>query len=136
MIRSNGDLLRSGDFCIGGIPPIYVKLPGEDAVVLEVILQLRPSGSHYDVRCSARRQLFAVYIRVVQEIYAVNDDTLFGGRLALEHLRALHDTCMLLNHVVARAGRNIISIGPDCRTRVIREERPEKFIAIVASERV
>src|SRR5262249_50881711 len=91
---------------------------------------------HQDVRRARRRQTFAVNVRVVQEIHSVNDDALFAGRLALEHLRALHDTAMFLNHFVARAGRDVVTVGPDRRARIIGEERPQKFVAIVRAERV
>src|SRR5262249_43306847 len=136
MIRSHGDLFRAGDFRIGGILPINVELPDEDSVILEDIFQLRTAGRHYYVRRSARRRRLTVDVRVVQEIHSINDDALLGGRLALEHLRAFHNAGMLLDHVVARAGRDVVAVGPDRRARIIGEERPQKFVAIVWAERV
>src|SRR5262249_38913669 len=79
---------------------------------------------------------FAVNIRVVQEIHSVNDEALLAGRLAPEHLRALHDAGMFLDHVVASAGRDVVTVGPDRRARIIGEEQPQKFVAIVRAERV
>ena len=43
---------------------------------------------------------------------------------------------MFLNHVVAGAGRDVVTVGPDCGPRIIREERPQKFVAIILAERI
>jgi hypothetical protein len=134
VIWSHGDLLRAGDFGVGRILPINVKLPDKDSVILEDILQLRAASRHHNVRSARRRKPLAINVRVVQEIHSANDDALLAGRLALEHLRALHDACMLLDHVVARAGRDVITVGPDREPRIIGEERSQKFVAIVGSE--
>src|SRR5262249_12630 len=136
MIRSHGDFFRADDFRVGGILAINLELPDEDSVILENIFQCRTASRHYDVRRSARRQSLAINVRVVQEINSVNDDALLAGRFALEHLRALHNAGMLLDHVVARAGRDVVTVGPNRRARIIREERPQKFVAIVWAERV
>src|SRR5262245_35712680 len=136
MIWSYGDLFRADGFCVGRILPIDFKLPYQDPVIFEDILQLRTAGRHYDVRRAGRRKPIAVNVSVVQEIHSVNDDALLAGRLALEHLCALHDARMLLDHVVSRAGRDVIAVGPDRRSRVVGEERPQKFVARVWAERV
>src|SRR5262245_48068984 len=136
MIRSHGDLLRAGDFCVGRTLPINVELPNEDSVILEDVLQLRPARGHYDVRRARRRQTFAVDVRVVEKIHSVNDDALLAGRLALEQLRAFYDAGMFLDHVMATAGGDVVAGGPDSRARIIGEERPQKFVAIVRAERV
>src|SRR5262245_60243625 len=136
MIRSNSNLLRTGNFSVCGVPPIDVEIPGEDSVVLEIVLQLCTAGSHHNVRRPAQRQFLAVDVCVVQEIYIVNDHALLGSRFALEHLRALHDAGMFLYNIVASAGGNVIAVWPDRRTRVVGKERSEKFVAIVASEGV
>src|SRR5262249_50339289 len=136
MIRGHGDLLRADGFCVGRILPINVKLPDEDPVIFEDILQLRAAGRHQDVRRARRRKPLAIDVRVVQEIHSVNDDALLAGRFALEHLRALNNAGMLLDHVVARAGRDVVAVRPDSRARIIREERSQKFVAIVWAERV
>ena len=45
-----------------------------------------------------RRQRRAVDVGVVQEVDVVDDEALLGGRLALEHLRAIDDAGVLLDH--------------------------------------
>ena len=43
---------------------------------------------------------------------------------------------MLLDHIVASAGRDVVTIRPDRRTRVIGEKRAQEFVAIIRTQRV
>src|SRR5262245_46542352 len=43
---------------------------------------------------------------------------------------------MFLDHIVARAGRHVITIGPNGRSRIIRKEWTKKFVTIVFAERI
>ena len=47
----------------------------------------------------------AVDVGVVQEVHAVDDDALFGGGLALQHLASFNDAGCFWIDVVAGAGR-------------------------------
>src|SRR5258707_5300617 len=136
MIWSYLDLFGTGDLRVRGIVPIDAKLPHEDRVVFHDLFQLRAAGRYHDVWRARRRQTLAVDVGVVQEVCAVDDDTLFGGRLSFQHLRAIGDARMLLDHFVAGAGRNIVAVGPDRRSGIIRKERPQEFVAIVRAKRI
>ena len=82
------------------------------------------------------RQLLAIEIGVVEKVHVVDDDALLGRVLALEHPRPIDDAGVLLNHVVAGAGRHVVAVGPDRRTRIVRKERPHELVSIVWAERV
>src|SRR5215203_2445761 len=43
---------------------------------------------------------------------------------------------MLLDHLVAGAGRRVVPVGPDRRTRIVRKQRTEEFVPIVRTERI
>ena len=102
----------------------------------KIFLQLRSTSRHHDVRRPGRRESLAVDVGVVQEVHAVDDHALLGRRLPLEHPVAIDDARVLLNHVVAGAGRVVVAVGPDRRAGVIREERPVERVAIVRPERI
>src|SRR5262245_58919177 len=98
-----------------------MKLPGHDYIVFENLIQLSPARRHHDVRSSAWRQPVPVEIGVVEEVYPVDDDALFGRRQASQHFFAFGYTRVLLNEFVAGAGRNVVAVGPDGRPRIIRK---------------
>src|SRR5215471_488149 len=84
MIRSYTDLFRTGDFSVRRILPVDVEFPCQDPVIFKDPLQLGAACSHYYVGRPRGREALAIKVGVVQEIHAVDDDTLLGGRLALE----------------------------------------------------
>src|SRR5438552_6789470 len=134
MIWRYSDFLWAGDFRVCCVLPVNVKSPDKDSIVLENLLQLCAACRHHDIRLTRRRQSLAVDIRVVEKIRAVNDDALLPGRLALQHLRAISDARVLLDHFVAGTGWNVVAIRPDRRARVVREERPQEFVTIVRAK--
>ena len=77
-----------------------------------------------------------VDVGVVQEVHAVDDDALLGRRLPFQHAVAIDHAGVLLDHVVAGTGRDVVAVGPDRRARVIREERPIEGVSVVRSERI
>src|SRR5262249_8626430 len=73
---------------------------------------------------------------VVEEVDLIDDDALLRGGLTLQQLVALDDTCVLLNDLVARAGRHIITVGPNRGAWIIRKERAQEFVSIVRAQRI
>src|SRR2546421_12979531 len=43
---------------------------------------------------------------------------------------------MFLDNVVAGAGWDVVTVRPDRGPRIIREERPQKFVAIILAKRI
>src|SRR5262249_34530888 len=64
------------------------------------------------------------------------DEALFGGGLALEHLRAVHDVGVPLGEIVAGTGRDVVAVGPDRRPRIVGVQRTLEQVAVVGTERV
>src|SRR5882724_951531 len=136
MIGSDADFLWASDFGVRRILPIHMKLPNQDRIVLHHFLQLRAARSHDDVRRSLRRKFLPIQICVIQKIHAVNDHALFAGWLAFQHFLAFSDAGMLLNYFVAGAGGNVVAVGPDGRSRVVRKEGAQKLVTIVRTQRI
>src|SRR6266480_3423185 len=134
MIWSYRDLLGTGDFRVCRIVPINVKLPRGDSIVFHDLLQLRAAGRHHDVGRASRWQSLAIKVRIVEKVYAVNDHTLLACRLALQHLCAIGDAGMLLDHFVAGTGGNVVAVGPNRRPRIVRKKRTQEFVAIVRAK--
>src|SRR5258708_8875487 len=130
MIWRNRNLLRSGYFSIRRIRPVHMELPGVDSIILEDLFKLRSACRHHDVWRALRRKLFAVQVRIVQEVDAVYDHALLRGRLALQHFRSIRHAGMLLDHVVSGAGWNVVTVRPDGGPRVIREEGSKEFVTV------
>ena len=49
---------------------------------------------------------------------------------------ALDHVGMLLDDVVAGAGRHVVAVGPDGRPRIVGKQRPLEHVAVVRAERV
>ncbi len=113
-----------------------MELPRVQAIVFHHALELCAAGGQHDFRRAVRRQRLAVEVRDVQEVDAVDDDTLFGCRLAFQHAGAVHGTRVLLDDRVARARRQVVAIRPDGRTRIVREEGPVELVAVILAERI
>src|SRR6267142_5642817 len=98
------------------------------------MVELPAAGGHHDVRSSRGRERLPVDIGVVEKVHVLDDDALFGGRLAGEHLRAIGNTGVLLSRdrirdaVVTGARRDVVAVGPDRWTWVIGKERPQKLV--------
>src|SRR2546427_608089 len=118
------------------IGPIHGEAPRVDAVVIEDAVQLRATGGQDHIGRARGRQRAAVEIRVVQEVHAIDDHALLGRCLAEQHVAAIDGAGVLLDDVVAGAGRYVISVRPHRRTWVIGEQRPQEFVAIVRAERI
>src|SRR6185436_6797842 len=65
-----------------------------------------------------------------------HDDALLGRAEALQHAVAIDRAGVLLDHVVARAGRVVIGVRPDGDARVVREQRAPEDVAIERPGRV
>src|ERR1700730_972513 len=124
MIGRYSDLFGTDELCVGWTLPIDVELPNEDAIVFHDLFQLRTTCRHHDIWRTRRRQTLAIDVGVIKKIRAIDDDALFSGWLAFQHLRAVCDARMLLDHFVAGAGGNVVTVGPDRRPRIVRKERP------------
>ena len=136
VVRSDRDLLRSGEARVRGVGPVDREAPRVNPVVIEDAVQLCAAGSQDHVGCPSGRQRLAVEIRVVQKVHPVHDHALLGRRLAEQHVPAIDGARVLLDDVVAGAGRYVIAVGPNGGPRIIREERPQEFVAIVRAERI
>src|SRR5437899_610310 len=68
VIRSYRNFLRSGQLRVCGIRPIYVELPCVDSVVFEDLFELRSAGGHHDIWSAFRGKLFAIEVRIIQEV--------------------------------------------------------------------
>ena len=97
---------------------------------------MRAARRHHDVGRARRRKAAAIDVGVVQEIHTVDDEALLARGLAAEHFRALHDAGVLLDHLVASAGRHVVTVGPDRRPRVVGKERPLERVTVVRPERI
>jgi hypothetical protein len=128
--------LRARNPRLGRIGPVDGELPREHRAVLQHVLELNTASRHHHVRRTCRRQRGSIDIGVVQKIDAVDDEALFGRRLALEHPAAIGDTRMLLDDVVARAGRHVVAVAPHRRPRIVGKERPQELVAIVRAHRI
>src|SRR5207247_9481957 len=116
MYRRYCDLLRPGERRVRGVGPIDGESPGVNAVVSEDAVQLCAPGREYDVRGTGRWQRLAVEIGVVQKIHAIDDHALLGRRFAEQHVAAIDGAGVLLNDIVARARRHVVSVRPHRRT--------------------
>lgn len=96
-----------------------------------MLVKLRAAGGHDDVGRSRRRQAKAVDIGAVKKVDAVDDDALLSRGRTRKHFAAVGDAYMLLNHSVARAGGQVITVAPNCGARVIGKERTIELIAVI-----
>ncbi len=135
-IRRDGDLVRPGHLRLRRVLPIDGEPPRIHAVVFENVLQLRAPGGHHDVGRARRRHRRAVDVGVVEKADAVEHDALFARRLAFEHLCTIDDARVLLDDVVASARRHVVAVAPDCRPRVVGEERTKELVAEVRAHRI
>jgi hypothetical protein len=62
--------------------------------------------------------------------------SLVRRRLASEHLRAVGDANVFLHHVIARAGGDVIAVGPNAGPRIVGEKASWKFVSMIGAERV
>src|SRR6185437_9424826 len=134
VIRSDSDLLRSGERSARWIVPVDVILPDVDTVVLEDLPELSSTGGHHDVRRTSRRKLCSIHVGVVEEAHVIHDHALLGCILALQHPGTVGDAGVLLDYGITGARRDVISVRPDRRTRIIGKERTREFVSIVGTE--
>ena len=72
----------------------------------------------------------AVEVHVVEEVHAADHHALLGGGLTAQHARAIRDTGVLLDHVIAGAGGQVPAVRPHRGTRIVGKERADELIAI------
>src|SRR5215469_12074691 len=119
-----------------GVAPVDVDFPEVDSVVLEDFFELPASSGQHDVGRAGGRDLLAVDIGVVQEIYTLDHKALLPGRLACKHLVAFGDADMFFDYRVASTCWDIVAVGPDGRAWIVGEEFALEGIAIVGAERI
>src|SRR6478672_1406567 len=136
LIRCDSDWKWSHDFCVRWCFPIDMKLPVKDFIVFQNSFQLSSACSHHEVGRAVRWQPVTINVSVVKKVHAVDDETLFCCGQPFEHLVSLNYTRMFLNDVVTGAGWVVITIRPNCRPWVVREERSKKFVPVVLAQRI
>ena len=99
--------------------------------------QLRAAGRHHDVRRAAGGSACAVEVGVVEEVHVVDDrrtapSPARPGASSRDRRRTRASGCTL----VAGARRHVVAVGPDGRTRIVGEERPQELVAVVRPERI
>ena len=77
----------------------------------------------------------AVEIGVVEEVDVVDHEALLARGSPLEHRAALDDAHVLLDHLVARTGGNVVSSGHTAGAGS-PERANEEFVAVVRAQRI
>ena len=99
-------------------------------------MQLRAARGENHVGCPLWWQCLPVEIGVIEKVHAVDDDALLCGGFPQQHVATIRDARVLLDHLVARARRDVVAVGPHRGSGVIGEQRSQKLVAVVRAERI
>lgn len=75
------------------VRPVHMKIPHIHAIVIHIPHELGSTRGEHGIGRTGWRQTCAIKIRIVEEVDAVDDDALFGGRFTAEHALAIHHAC-------------------------------------------
>ena len=133
MIGRDACRLRTGDASLRRVFPVHAERPRVDPVIVQVTAKLRSTGGEHRVGRARRRELCPLEVGVVEEVHAIHHHALFRRRFSAQHAHPIDHTGVLLDHVVAGAGGDVVPVGPDRRSRVVGEQRAQELVPVPAA---